>query len=54
MVVALVGDDATLKRFFPEGKMVRLQPAHPTMEPIRVPANTVRVQGVVVGLMRKF
>jgi repressor LexA len=54
MVVALVGDDATLKRFFPEGKMVRLQPAHPTMQPIVVPASTVRVQGVVVGLMRKF
>jgi repressor LexA len=54
MVVALVGDDATLKRFYPEGKMVRLQPAHPTMEPIMVPANNVRVQGVVVGLMRKF
>lgn len=54
MVVALVGDDATLKRFYPEGKMVRLQPANPTMEPIRVPAQNVRVQGVVVGLMRKF
>ncbi|HBL25327.1 MAG TPA: repressor LexA [Acidobacteria bacterium] len=54
MVVALVGDDATLKRFYPEGKMVRLQPSNPTMEPIRVPANTVKVQGVVVGLMRKF
>jgi repressor LexA len=54
MVVALIGDDATLKRFYPEGKMVRLQPANPTMEPIRVPAQNVRVQGVVVGLMRKF
>lgn len=54
MVVALIGDDATLKRFYPEGKMVRLQPANPTMEPIRVPAHNVRVQGVVVGLMRKF
>jgi repressor LexA len=54
MVVALIGDDATLKRFYPEGKMVRLQPAHPTMEPIYVPAGNVRVQGVVVGLMRKF
>lgn len=54
MVVALIGDDATLKRFYPEGKMVRLQPANPTMEPIRVPAQSVRVQGVVVGLMRKF
>ena len=54
MVVALVGDDATLKRFYPEGTVVRLQPANPTMQPIRVPARDVRVQGVVVGLMRKF
>lgn len=54
MVVALIGDDATLKRFYPEGKMVRLQPAHPTMDPIWVPASNLRVQGVVVGLMRKF
>lgn len=54
MVVALVGDEATLKRFYPEGPMVRLQPANPTMQPIRVPARDVRVQGVVVGLMRKF
>jgi repressor LexA len=54
MVVALIGDDATLKRFYPEGEMVRLQPANPTMQPIRVPAREVRIQGVVVGLMRKF
>ncbi|MDP9121861.1 MAG: transcriptional repressor LexA [Acidobacteriota bacterium] len=54
MVVALVGDEATLKRFYPEGQMVRLQPANPTMQPIVVPARDVRVQGVVVGLMRKF
>ncbi|HKV09980.1 MAG TPA: transcriptional repressor LexA [Thermoanaerobaculia bacterium] len=54
MVVALIGDDATLKRYYPEGDMVRLQPANPTMLPIRVPARDVRVQGVVVGLMRKF
>ncbi|HEY9420639.1 MAG TPA: transcriptional repressor LexA [Thermoanaerobaculia bacterium] len=54
MVVALVGDEATLKRFYPEGPMVRLQPANPDMQPIRVPARDVRVQGVVVGLMRKF
>ena len=55
MVVALVGGaDATLKRFFPEGEEVRLQPANPSMEAIRVPAADVRVQGVVVGLMRRF
>lgn len=54
MVVALVEDDATLKRFYPEGKRVRLQPANPNMQPIYVPAKDVRVQGVVVGLMRRF
>ena len=54
MVVALVGDEATLKRFYPEGAMVRLQPANPNMQPMLYPARDVRVQGVVVGLMRKF
>ena len=54
MVVALVGGDATLKRFYPEGETVRLQPANPDMDPIRVPARDVKIQGVVVGLMRKF
>lgn len=54
MVVALIGDDATLKRFYPEGELVRLQPANPAMQPIHVPAREVRIQGVVVGLMRKF
>lgn len=54
MVVALVGDEATLKHFFPEGERVRLQPANPSMDPIFVPAKDIRIQGVVVGLMRKF
>ena len=55
MVVALVDkEEATLKRFFPEGKKVRLQPSHPTMKPLYYPARDVRVQGVAVGLMRRF
>ncbi len=54
MVVALVGDEVTLKRFYPEGERVRLQPSNPTMEPIFVAADQVRVQGIVVGLMRRF
>ena len=54
-VVALVdGSDATLKRFFRDGATVRLQPAHPTMAPIVVHADRVHVQGVVVGLIRKY
>ena len=54
MVVALVGDDATLKRFYPEGKLIRLQPSNPTMEPIRVPAGQVQVQGKVLAVLRKY
>lgn len=54
-VVALVdGSEATLKRFYREGATVRLQPSHPTMAPITVPADRVQVQGVVVGLIRKY
>lgn len=56
LVVALVdGSDATVKRFYPEGDGVRLQPANPDYEPIFVqPANRVTVQGVVIGVLRKF
>jgi repressor LexA len=54
-VVALVdGADATLKRIYRDGATVRLQPSHPTMAPIVVAADRVSVQGVVVGLIRKY
>ncbi len=55
LVVALVkGVEATLKYFYPEGDFVRLQPANPEMDAIRAPAAEVSVQGIVVGIMRKF
>ena len=54
MVVALVRDEVTLKRFHPEGEFVRLQPSHPTMAPIRVRAAELTIQGIVVGLMRRY
>ena len=54
-IVALVdGADATLKRFYRDGAIVRLQPSHPTMPPIVLAADRVQVQGVVVGLIRKY
>ena len=55
-VVALVGnDDATLKRFYREsGGKIRLQPANSEMEPIIVPAADVKIQGRVVGVLRKY
>jgi repressor LexA len=55
MVIALLGgSDATLKTFYREHDTVRLQPANPTMQPIFVPADNVQIQGVVVGVMRKY
>ena len=56
MVVALVGgDSATVKKLYREaGNRVRLQPANPTMSPIVVDARDVRIQGVVVGVIRKY
>ena len=54
MVAAWLNDEeeTTLKRFYIEGDMVRLQPANSTMQPIRVPANNVSVRGRVVGVFR--
>ena len=46
--------EATLKRFFPEGEKVRLQPANSSMSPIYVDASDVEVQGVVVGVIRMY
>jgi repressor LexA len=55
MVVALVDrENATLKRFYPEGEKVRLQPANPNMPPIFLDSFRIDVQGVVVGIMRKY
>ena len=54
MVVAMVNGEVTLKRFYSEGERVRLQPANPTMQPIFADARDVVIQGVVVGLMRRF
>jgi repressor LexA len=50
IVVALVGEEATVKRFFREADHVRLQPENETMEPIR--SREVRVLGRVVGVFR--
>ncbi|NNF14316.1 MAG: transcriptional repressor LexA [Gemmatimonadetes bacterium] len=56
MVVALVSDEAaTVKKLYREaGNRIRLQPANPTMQPIFADASDVRIQGVVVGVIRKY
>ena len=55
-VVALVhGSSATVKRFYREpGGWIRLEPANPAVNPLRVNERDVVVQGVVVGVIRKF
>ena len=56
MVVALVGgESATVKKLYREADgRVRLQPANPTMQPIFVDADDLRIQGIVVGVIRKY
>src|SRR5437762_4281482 len=56
MVIALVrGTDVTLKKFYRDpGGRIRLQPANAAMQPIFVDPDQVQIQGVVVGVMRKY
>lgn len=61
MVVALVtdgitvGGSATVKKFFREaGGRIRLQPANEMMQPMYFPADAVQIQGIVVGVIRKY
>jgi repressor LexA len=52
IVVALLGDEATVKRFFKESDHIRLQPENRYMEPIIV--KDVKILGKVIGLFRRF
>jgi len=55
IVIALIdGDEATVKRLFREGPVIRLQPSNSEMGPIFMPADRVQIQGVVIGLIRKY
>ncbi len=56
IVVAVVGGEATVKRYFPEGKRIRLQPENEAFEPIIVDKRSgeFRIAGKVVGLLRRM
>ena len=55
IVAALLGEDATVKRFFKDGEQIRLQPEHPTLEPILVAADQpFLVLGKVVAVFRQL
>ena len=54
-VVALINDEqVTLKKFYIEADGIRLQPANPEMEAIRLKNEEVQVLGVVTGVIRNF
>jgi repressor LexA len=53
-VVAVVGGEATIKRFYRHGPIVELRPANAQMTALRVDAQEVEVKGVVAGLIRKY
>ena len=57
IVVAMIGDEATVKRYFPEGDTIRFQPANAAMSPIIVRKRdfrSVNLLGVVIGVYRKM
>ena len=56
MVIALLnGSSATVKKFYRERDgRIRLQPANETMDPMYVHENDISIQGVVVGVMRRY
>jgi len=56
MVIALLeGENVTLKKLYREGEgRVRLQPANSRMKPLLVNEGDLRVQGVVIGVLRKY
>ena len=56
IVVALIGEEATVKRYCPKGKQVLLLPENDSFQPIVVDAqkDAFRIAGKIVGLMRRF
>ena len=54
IIVALVEDEATVKRFYIDGERVRLQPENPAIEPTVFNVNDVMILGKVIGLHRQM
>jgi repressor LexA len=56
IVVAVIGEEATVKKYFPEKNRIKLVPANPVFEPIIVDKKSpeFRIAGKVIGLLRKM
>jgi repressor LexA len=53
-VVALLNNEATVKKYYRREDHVELRPAHASMEPIIVHEGDLRIQGKVVGVIRQY
>jgi len=53
-VVALVEGEATVKRYYRQGRQIELRPANASYQPILADEEDVRLRGIVVGLLRRF
>ena len=55
MIVALLHDsEVTLKRIYFENNKVRLQPGNPSLSPLIIEPDALQIQGIVIGIMRKY
>ena len=55
MVIALVdGENATIKKFYQEDKQIRLQPANPGLDPMYFDPSRIVIQGIVIGVIRRY
>ena len=55
--MVMIGEEATVKRYYPEGEQIRFQPANARLEPIYVRKRdfkSVNILGVVIGVYRKL
>jgi repressor LexA len=54
VVAGIPGEEATVKRYFPQGSRVILQPENTTMEPMEFDANDVVIYGKVISVLRNY
>lgn len=54
IVAGIPGDEATVKRFFPQGSRIVLKPENASMEPLEFDANDVAIYGRVVSVLRSY
>ncbi len=54
LVVALLNGEVTLKKYYKEGKKIKLQPANPSYSPIYVEEKDINIQGILYAVIRKY